>query len=211
MFNCDIHLQRTSKDRKERESAFTKILSLIKTDSELSEMKIKSKKRSLGITLDSKNITVHLEFGRRVSTGIMVDNPTENMTRANRIVDKVINYINTIFTEASGGARVFSLSFTVSTTKEPINLAKRIIGDKRIAEINEYLKQTIDPSSLTFGYKKDEKRYDVTYSFSKERILKVLSSSMVYKERLPFNLLEKEISDFAAPIELIRRLTEMEL
>jgi hypothetical protein len=63
---------------------------------------------------------------------------------------------------------------------------------RAMARINEITKEVLNPMAIMLAYKKGERDFSLSNYFSGEEGEIFLSSNTIYKERLPFNLLQTE-------------------
>lgn len=209
-YHSDLYLPKPLKKKEDRDSAFTKFLSLLEEDKESFAVDIRSNKRRRQIILDSENFMFTFSFGRRPLVKISVNDPDKNKATVNEIGNKIVSYFNTIFGEVAVGTEVLSRK-VVLYDKKIINLAEKLLGTGKIAKIGEFVKQTLRPFSISFEYRVGEKDFLFTCSSFKKAGAYLLISSTVYKDKMPFNLLEKEITELDYPVEVIKKLAEMEL
>lgn len=209
-YSCTILFQKTLEKKKERESAFSKFLSLLEENKKSFPVEVSSNKQKRRIVLEGKNYILTFSCGKHPSMKIIVNAPERNKIVANEATSRIVNYMNTILGEVATGARVMSMK-TIVYHKKTVNLAEKIIGMEKIVKINELLKQTWKPLSIGFEYKVGKKDFMFSTFFGEDGGLQVLMSNIVYKDKIPFNLLEKEIAEFADTEEAAKKLVEMEL
>jgi hypothetical protein len=188
---------------------YAKFATLIEENRNVFPSKVIVKKAKKRVLLDAKDFAFEISFGKRILINIMVRNPYENKAIANEVSNKVINYLNTVLNEEANGARINCALTTISSEKK-VNIAAKLLGEGRIARINELAGQSLKPLSIGFEYKFGEKDFMLSL-FTSESSLQLLGSHMVYKDRIPFNFLEKEIDELDNPASIIQRLTESEV
>ncbi|HEY4675398.1 MAG TPA: hypothetical protein VIH48_05025 [Candidatus Bathyarchaeia archaeon] len=208
VYECNIRFPSALKTE-ERDSIFTKFNSFIQENREAFTAKIKLRKRIKQILFDSDNFMLIITLAKRMSFRAVINDPDKNKADINEIGNKIVSYMNTILSEKAVGAVVTS-SITVRSTKT-YDLAKKIVGENKIAKIGDLLRQTIQPISVAFEYKVGEKDFYVSSLTSGGQTLEICGSHTVYKDKLPFNLIEREISELDHPIQIVKKLIEMEL
>lgn len=206
-----ISFPKASKKAKDKEILFHKLLSILEENKESLPVEVKSKKRARSIVLDSEDFMFTISFGKRGSTTrirVLMNNPEKNMELANEVGNKVFNYMNAIL---GGGALEPSVSShkTIAYPKKIANLATKIIGEGRLAEISEEVKQTLSAGGVYFEYKVGEREFSFA-TVSNERYADVLFSSITYKTKVPFDLLQTEYDELTNPMEIMKKLREME-
>jgi len=188
---------------------YAKFAALIEENKNVFPSKVIVSSAKKRVLLDAKDFAFEITFGKRIAVSVMVNNPYENKVVANEVSSKVINYLNTVLNEGANGARVFcSLVTTISGKK--INLAAKLLGEGRIARVNEIVGQSLKPLSIGLEYRIGEKDFMLSL-FTSELTIQMLASSTVYKDKMPFNLLEKEIGELDNPVSIIKRLSESEV
>jgi hypothetical protein len=95
--------------------------------------------------------------------------------------------------------------------EKPVNFARKIVGDVQMSRINEMTKEVLNPMAIMLGYKKGEREFSLSNYFSAEEGENFLSSNTIYKERLPFNLLQNEYDQLTDPNRVFSTLLQSEL
>lgn len=205
----EIRFPKAPKKAKDREVLFNKFLSLIEESKESLPVRVKSNKRRRQIILDSDEFMFTISFRKILSTKILVNHPEENIDTVNEVGNKVINYMNTILGDKATNSSVF-FSKRIFRPEKIINLCKKLIGEPRLAKINEEVKQPLNPIGVYFEYELKGKELGFM-TFSNERSAEAIFCKSTYKDKIPFNLLRKEYNELASPTEIIKKLLEMEL
>jgi hypothetical protein len=204
---CFVRFQKIKK--KDKDLAYAKFATLIEENKDVLPVKATVNHAKKRILLDAKDFAFEITFGKMILVNIMVNNPYENKAIVNEVSSKVINYLNTVLNEGANGARVACSLMTI-TSKKKVNLAEKLLGEGRIARVNEIVGQSLKPLSIGFEYKLGEKNFMLSL-FSSKSSVQILASSTVYKDKMPFNLLEKEIGELDHPVSTIKRLSESEV
>lgn len=203
-----IFFPKAPKKAEDKEALYSKFLSLVEENKEL-PVKVKSNKRKKRIILDSDEFMFAIYFGKTLSIRTLVNDPDKHIDTINGVGNKIINYMNIILGEGARNSTVNSAKTTYYSKRIP-NLSKKIIGETRIAKINEKVEQVLNPYAISFEYKLKEKEFSFG-SFSGKASVEALLSSTPYKDRIPFNFLRKEYDELIKPEELMKKLAEMEL
>ena len=204
---CFVRFQEIEK--KDSDQKYAKFAGLIEENKDVFPSKVIVNNAKKRVLLDAKDFAFEITFRKPILVNIMVNNPYENKAIANEVSSKVINYLNTVLNEGANGARVVC-SLMTNTSSKKVNLAAKLLGEGRIARINEIVGQSLKPLSIGFEYKLGEKDFMFSLFISGSN-LQILASSTVYKDKMPFNLLEKEIGELDNPASTIKRLSESEV
>ena len=208
--SCEIRFSKALKRKKDRDSAYARFISLVEENLESFPFQTSFNKKRRQVVFNAENFLIIVIFSKLPTTTIMVNEPHENISVANEASNKIINYLNTVLGEIANDVGVRCMLDSVIEEKKTVNLADKLIGERRIAKINELLKQTLKPLVIGFQFKEDE-RTNAIMSMSNGTTAQGVFTTAVYKGKLPFNLLEKEIKALDNPAEIIKKLTEMEL
>lgn len=208
-FEVTISFPKAPKKAKDRESLFNKTLRLIEENKESIPAKLVSNKREKGIVLDSDEFTVVIQFGKELSAKAIMKNPDKNLKTVNNVGNNIINFLNVVLEELANSSEVSSLRMIFP--EKPMNLAKKIVGTTQLARMNQTTKQVLNPLAIMLDYKVGER--DFTFSdFSTETIImENLMSRITYKDRLPFDLLQREYAELNNPSTLVKTILEAEL
>lgn len=208
----EISFPKAPKKAKDKQTLFTKFLSLIEESKESLPIEVEFQKRRRSIILDSDEFMFNIYFGKKGATirmRVTVHDPEKNIDIANEVGNKVVNYMNTILGKGATETRVFSHQTTLYSNKIA-NLSKKIIGEGRITKINEEVKQILGPIGVFFEYKMNDR--DFAFGIlSDEKGAETLLSRITYKDKMPFDLIRIEHDELGNPASVIKRLTEMEL
>ena len=80
-----------------------------------------------------------------------------------------------------------------------------------MARVNEITKEVLNPTAVMLAYEKSERDFLLSNYFSGEEGEIFLSSHTIYKERLPFNLLQTEYEQLTDPSRVFGTLLRSEL
>ena len=208
----EISFPKAPKKAKDKTTLFDKLLSLVEESKESLPVEVKSYKKRRHLILDSEEFRFDIFFGKRgsiVRTRALVHTPEKNLDIANEVGNKVISYMNTILGEGATGSRVMSEK-TILYPKKTINLSRKIIGEGKIAKINEKVKRTLSPVGVFFEYKVNERDFSFA-TFSNKKAVEALLSSITYKDKMPFDLLRTEHNKLSEPAGVVKKLIEEEL
>ena len=86
-----------------------------------------------------------------------------------------------------------------------------ILQARAMARINEIIKEVLNLMATMLAYKKGERDFSLSNYFSGEEGEIFLSSKTIYKERLPFNLLQTEYEQLTDPSRVFGTLLQSEL
>lgn len=204
---CVVRFQEIKK--KDKDKAYAKFATLVQENKDVFPLKVIINNAKKRVLLDAKDFAFEITFGKLILVNMMVNNPYENKAIADEVGGKVINYLNTILNEGANGARVVCNLMT-TTPEKKTNLAAKLLGEGRIARVNEIVGQSLKPLSIGFEYKLGEKNFMLSL-FTSEFNVQIVASSTVYKDKMPFNLLEKEMAELDNPTSTIKRLSESEV
>lgn len=208
----EISFPKAPKKAKDKTVLFDKFLSLVKEIKESLPVEVKSYKRTRHVVLDSEEFRFDVVFGKRgsiVRTNAVVHTPEKNLDTANEVGNKVINYLNIILGEGATGSLVRCNKTTLYPQKT-VNLGRKIIGEGKIAKINEKVKQTLSPAGIAFEYKANDREFTFA-TFANERGADLFLSRITYKGEMPFDLLRKEHNELGEPARVVKKLIEEEL
>lgn len=191
------------------EPLFGKMLSLIQEGEKSFPAKLIVKSKQKRIVLDADDFMFNISFSKGISVRILVSNPNKNLQTVNNMGNTLINFLNTVLGDFGTEAKV-SIARTMSLEK-PVNFARKIVGDVQMSRINEMTKEVLNPTAIMLGYKKGEREFSLSNFFSVEEGENFLSSNTVYKERLPFNLLQNEYDQLIDPSRVFSTLLQSEL
>lgn len=211
LLKIGISFPKAPKKAKDKKIPFTKLLSLIEKSKESLPVKVRSERRRRYVALDSDEFMFAISFGKSGATirvRVMVHDPEKNIDIANEVGNKIINFMNTILGEGATEPIVISDKTTLFPEEIP-NVCKKIVGEKRIAEINEEVKQILTPIGIFVEYKTDDREF-VLASISIEEGAEALLSRITYKGKVPFDLLRKEYDELANPAEILKKLSDVE-
>jgi len=182
-----ISFPNAPKSEKELELLFNKMRSLVKSVSFGRYIKIGFKKRR--INFFAKNFGVSVSFEKRIIIAANVPNANnkKNLEAANKISNKVINYTTTIIGEPAKYAKVYG-DRTHLIPKKITNLAEKILGEAKIAKINEITKIKLNPTIIGFDYKLKNQMHTILCLSNSKGAYSVISR-ITYRDTIPFDLL----------------------
>lgn len=203
-----IIFPKASMKAKEQKVLFNKFFSLIEESKKSLPVKVMSNKRKRNIILDSDEFMFIISFKKIELIKILMNQPEENISTVNEVGNKVINYINILLGDIASNSIVYFRKTTWGLPKK-INLCKKLIGEPRLAKINEEVNQTLSPIGIYFEYKLKGKEFGLA-SYVNEKSLEEIRVKSTYKYKIPFNLLQKEYDELASPTEILKKLHKME-
>lgn len=183
---------------------------MVKENRAILPKKITFTRKNRRIVFDSENYAFIVLFGMHVDIRVILNNPYENRGAANEMGSKIINYLNTILDEKAVQVSVFG-ALARSIEKETGNLPEKLLGEGRIAKINEVVGQTLEPATIGFEYKIGERTYMFSIFFGENMSSELLGTIAVYKDKLPFDLIEKELEELNNPDKIMKELKRKEL
>lgn len=150
-------------------------------------------------------------FRKPISIILAIKDPEKNIELANTFGNKVLNYLKTILGKFARDA-----SIETEIRNYPIkmeSLARKAIGETRLAKINEIAKKTSDPVGVIFNYKENER--DITFMVAHgdkrdEQILYVLSD-FSFKDTIPWDAVLSEYNQINECKKVITSLLEQEV
>lgn len=198
------------KEAKERQKFYDKINSLLDENiKEFNNFKINKKKRRKEIILSKDDYSFFVSFYDKTTLKFRVSEPDKNFKLANVFVNKIVNFLNIILGEYSKEAKLRCIKMDIIKTKQH-NLAQKIIGNIRIAKINEEIKQTIKPVACTFEISKNDREFYFSH-FSQGANLHVIMSSYDYNDILPFDFFLIEYDEINKISKLLDEIIELEM
>lgn len=208
--NIAIRFTRAPKSKKELGLLFDKMRSLVesmKKSFNLPNRMIEYEKRR--INFYSKNSGFSVFFERPITIIGVIENPKKNIKVANKISNKIINFTSTVIGESAKYANVRA-SKKHFIPKKSINLAKKMLGEARIAKINEATKLTLSPLMIAFEYKLKDYE-NLIMQISNDKVGYVVSSTVTYKDGIPFDFLSIINEKLDKSEKIIKKLTTVEL
>jgi len=204
-----VVLPRTS-DKKlaERKLLFDKMKSLVEKDKKSLSTKEITYKRNT-IFLDALGFGIAVSFAKPISLFIGVDKDLEKYrSRIKEIANKLVNYINIILGESAKDASVSST--LIVSSREEMNLAKKIVEETKLAKINEITKKTLRPSGVMFEYTSNGHENFIMHLHVKDATVISVMSHLEYKDILPWDFTEEEYKNLKESIDIIGRLAQKE-
>jgi hypothetical protein len=207
--NFDISFPLAPKEKKEKLTAFSELLSLIADDKERLKVDLKPNKTKLEIILSSDEFGFGVYLKERVSVNIGVADPEKNIKKVNEIGNEILSFISTVLGEGATGSKIMTTTTTRDKGRESINLSKKIIGDTRLAKINNKIKLQLNPLGIFFEYKLNER--DFLIGSLSNRTVEMFTSHKTYKDAIPLNVLLNEYHELKKPKKVMELLSDMEL
>lgn len=205
----EIFFPHSPEDVKTKNDIFNKLLSLIKNLDKPQNTTFKSNKSKRRMFLGSDNFCIDIRWLKKFSTEISLVNPRENLDSVNQVTNEILNYINTVLGEKAKESSAIITKVTCKLGKS-LNLSKQIIGEKRLAEINEILERTLNPVGVIFAYEREDIKYILgVYSGRRAETVHIYKE---YKEPIPFNFIKDVYNkEFPEPEQLIKKLYQVQL
>lgn len=202
----EIILPKAQKVIKSSHASFTAFLTSIEENKNRWGAEVKSIKSKNRIFIGSRELKVFMVFKKKIALEMDVNEPdkNKNISKANEMAKNVIAVINAILGDGANGS-IVTVRKRIAYDEASINLSKRLIGNSRIAKINEQAGQTLTPFNIMFDYQIDDKSYLVCFMEGSETAV----SYRTYKDAIPFNLLEIEYGELENPVKVIEKLTNM--
>lgn len=208
IFNLEVNFPQSPKKAVDRRTLLKKMRSLIEKERELLPFEGIKFEKNL-IAMISKKFYITISSEKPMSVKIVITRPDKNMQKGNDLGNKVLNYVNTILGDFGKGAKVSSAE--IFPLVEKVNLARKIIEERKIAKLNELTKKTINPTGLVFNYSADGRdNILMTFHFEKVSVISALSR-YTYKSALPWDLLLIEHNELVNSTKIIDKLAEMEM
>jgi hypothetical protein len=197
----EIFFPKSPEDTKTKEDAYSKLLELIERSEKAENVKLTSDKNKKTITLDSDELHVHIRYIKKLSVLVELVRPETNIESANDAMNSVLNYINSVLGVNAKESKAVSSKIVC---KEKLSDLKRVIGEEKLAEINQRAKRVLKPFGIMFEYKLPHRRYILgIYS---DRPAEVIYSYRDYNEPIPFNFISTEYKAFKHPEKIIEKL-----
>jgi hypothetical protein len=193
------------------EQKFAKMVELVEENKKIIEAKIEVQASDKIIVVDSDNFGILIDFSKNVSLRIFVNEPQDNKAMANEMFNKFLNYINSVLIEEANGAMVACTLITRWKSENP-NLASKMLGEARIAKVNELAGESLRPVSIGFDFKSDNRDFLLMSILSLNGGgSSAVTCSTTYKDKIPFNVLDKELSELEKPLAILKKLKETEM
>jgi len=206
LLSLEITFPKSPEKAVNRRALLKKMRSLIEKERESLPFEDITFEKNL-ITMVTKKLFSVISFGKPMSITIMLREPEKNIKEAKDLANRVVNYVNTVFEDFGKGAKVFS--FEMFPSEERVNLARKIIDERKIVKLNELTKKTLNPVGLMFEYSVDGRDH-LLLSFQFERTSGVGAfSRYTYKDALPWDLLLSEHNALANCAKIIDKLAEV--
>jgi len=208
IFTLRIRFPKTPKKKTERKLYKDKLESWIKQEKNTMPFK-KEEISKTHIRLVNDEFLFFADFGKPIQIILATKRPEKNWEKLNEIGNKIFSYLNTIMPQVVTEVR-FESEYTTEEKKEK-NLAKKIIGDSRIARISEIIKFPWNPLGLIFTWKTNSRRnLALCASIDKGNML-FFGSSSNWKNNIPLDAILKEKEEFLKFKDIINKLMEENL
>lgn len=206
LLSLDITFSKSPKKAVDRRALLKKMRSLIEKERESLPFEDITFEKNL-IAMVTKKFFFAISSGKPMSMKIALRKPKKNIEEGNDLGNRVVNYVNTIFGDFGKRAKGFSME--IFPLKERVNLARKIIEERKIAKLNELTRKTMNPVGLMFEYSGDG-RENLLISFQFERASGVGAfSRYTYKDSLPWDLLLSEHNVLVNSAKIIDKLAEV--
>jgi hypothetical protein len=209
-FEMQIFFSKASEKVIDKKNLFDKILSLIKQNKESLGVKIRSNKREKKIIMSSDNFLLSINFGKEIMMNFLIFKPDENIEIFNNVGNNIINYMNTILEDNANNPLIGCIKF-IPVYKKNVNLAKKIISESRIVEINNVVEQVLNPISISLEYQIDDRGFLLSFNSIKEKTNISVATRIYYKEKLTYNVMQEEYNELKKPLKILDVLIESEL
>ena len=208
ILRIDIVFPKSPKYAKDRKSLLKKLKSWIREEKKSLSIQDTSFKPN-SVSLSREEFLWVAKFRKPISTILAVRDPEKNIELANDFGNKVLNYLKTILGKFASGAEVTTDAENYSVKLE--GLGRKIIGETRLARINEITKKTFDPLGIIFQYKKGE-RTNIFMAASRgdEHALFILSD-FSFKDTIPWDTVLSEYNEIKECEQTIVKLLEQEV
>ena len=206
-----ILFHKTPKKGVERGALFKKLRSLLKQERKsLPFENIEFDGRARVAVLAAKEFYSVISFLKPFTMTLIVTNPLKSIEKTNELANTLVNYMNTVLGEYAKGAEVRTSEFS-PWKKGKINLARKLIGERKIAKINESIKKTLDPFGLLFEFSSNGRKNIMVTALLEKRGSVLALSRYTYKNALPWDLLSSEHSNLLDCMRIIDKLSKVEV
>ncbi len=144
------------------------------------------------------------QFKKPIQIMFAVKDPQKNLEFCNDVANKILNFLNVILEESVSNAEVSTdYQFLLDDVKD---LPKTIVGESRLAKINEVTKLPIQIKGIIFQYKKSNRSNMVVSSGNAKDINMIFISEQKMKETLPWDLVVSQYSEMNDMERIVREL-----
>lgn len=148
-------------------------------------------------------------FQKPISTFLVIRDPEKNIELANEFGNKILNYLKTILEKFAYEAKVNTTVENYSLKLE--GLARKLIGETKLARINEITKKSFDPLGIVFEYEKDG-RSNMFMAGSKGKASAFfVASSFSFKDTIPWDVVLSEYNEIKECEKTVTELLEQEV
>jgi len=208
IFTLRINFPKTPKKKTKRKLYKEKLESWIKQEKNTMPFE-KVKFSKTRIQLISDEFLFFADFGKPIQIILATRQPEKNLEKLNEIGNKIFSYLNTIMPQVVVEVE-FESEYTIEEKKKR-NLAKKVIGDSRIARISEIMKFPWNPIGLLFTWKTNSRQNLVMCASADKRNMIFWSSSSSWKNNIPLDAILKEKEEFLKFKDVISKLMEENL
>jgi len=205
---CEVFFPNSPEDTESKIDIYNKLSKLIESFDRPQNVKFRSNRKQRSIVLDADEFEIRTKCLKKLSTEASIVNPDKNLDAVNHIWSSVINYINAVLGDAAKGAKIATSKVTCKKEK-PSNLSKKIIGETRLAKINENVKRSLSPLGIVFEYEHEGRRY--TLALYSKRPAETVYSYKTCEEQLPFDFIKMEYKKLDEPESRIKDLYQVKL
>ena len=205
----EISFPKSPKKAAQRRELLKKMRSLIEQEGESLPFKDVTSKRNR-INLTTEEFLSSVTFTKSLPVMILLKNPAENIEEGNKLGNTLVNYVNTIFGNYAKGAKVSSNEMT-PWKKGQFNLARKLIGERKIAKINELIKKTLNPIGILFEYSVEDRTNVVLTVQRGEEIGSLVFSDYTLKNTLPWDLISNEYAALVDCMKIIDKISAVEI
>lgn len=203
-----ISFPNSPKYAKDRKAILKKLKAWIREEKEsLSIEEVKFERNA--VSLMREEFFWHAKFQKPISTFFAIRDPEKNIELANEFGNKILNYLKTILDKFAFEAELTTDVENYSIKLE--DLARKMIGESRLARINEITKKTLHPLGVIFEYEKDG-RANMFMAASKNGDNALFAiSSLSFKDTIPWDVVLSEYTEMKEFEQTISKLLEQEV
>jgi hypothetical protein len=208
LLRIDITFPNSPKHAKDRKSLLKKLKSWIREEKKMLSIEEISFERN-SVSLSREEFFWAAKFQKPISTVLAVRDPEKNIELANDFGNKIMNYLKIILEKFAMSAELNTEMQDFSTKIE--GLAKNLIGETRLARINEITKMSFLPLGIAFEYEKGE-RSTIFFAVGKEDVNALyITSSLSLKDTLPWDVVLSEYREIKECEQILTKLAKQEI
>ena len=208
ILRIDFSFPNSPKYAKDRKSLLKKLKSWIREEKISLSIQKTSFERN-AVSLMREEFFLGAKFRKPILTFLIIRDPEKNIKLANEFGNKILNYLKTILGKFAYDAEVNTTMENYSVKFE--GLARKLIGESRLARINETAKKSFDPLSIGFEYEKDGRIIFFMVAAKKEASALFVSSSFSFKDAIPWDVVLSEYTEIKECEQLVAELLEQEV